>query len=143
MEENMIKADKKTRIINLVIIIAIVLIAIFLYGYLQRYYLRLNTLAEEHPDQAIMKVVGLVKLIIIANPIITFGFMLYFILLGTKTYKSEQFPPPGTKVVRNTRLILGSKAKKYAYGLWIFAALLVVFVIVITIMLNNLLLTII
>jgi len=90
-----------------------------------------------------MKIVNLIKIFIIINPIVTFGFMIYFILLGTKTYKSGLFPPPGVKVIRDTKLVKGDKARKYAVGLWLVAALLIFFAIGVTMVLNNLLQTII
>jgi len=132
-----IKADNKTRIIYLILILILVLLAIALYIYWQSYYSRLTILAEQHPDEALMKVVGLIKIFILINPIIILGFMIYFISLGTKTYKSNQFPPPGVKVIRDIRLRKGHKAKRYAIGLWLFAAALLIFAIVLTVLLNN------
>jgi hypothetical protein len=137
MGNKMIRADKKTRIIYLILILILVLLAISLYVYWQSYYSRLTILAEQHPDQALMKIVSILKLFILINPIITLGFIIYFISLGTKTYKSNQFPPPGIKVIRDIRLTEGNKAKKYAIGLWLFAVALMIFAIVITVLLNN------
>jgi len=143
MEEKMIRADKKSRTIYLIIIIIIIILAVLLYKYWQDYYRELSALSENHPDLALMKVMNLIKVFIIINPVITFGFMIYFILMGVKTYKSELFPPPGIKVIRDTRLIEGDKARKFAIGFWLIAALLLVFTVGITILLNNFLKTII
>jgi len=143
MEERMVRADQKSRTIYLIIIIIVIILAILLYRYWQGYYRELSILAENHPDLAIMKVMNLIKVFIIINPIITFGFMAYFIIMGVKTYKSELFPPPGIKVIRDTKLVEGDKARKYAVGFWLIAALLLIFATGLTILLNNFLKTII
>ncbi|MFC1887788.1 hypothetical protein ACFLYK_03165, partial [Candidatus Cloacimonadota bacterium] len=116
--------------------------ALLLYRYWQDYYSDLTDLAESHPEQALTKLVNLVKAIVYINPLITAVFMIYLIVVGAKTYRSEQFPPPGVKVIRDTKLTEGDNAKKYAVGLWFIAAALMVFAIVITILLNNFLRTI-
>jgi hypothetical protein len=63
--------------------------------------------------------------------------MIYFIIIGAKTYRSQQFPPPGLKVIKDTKLTRGKKAKNYALGLWIFAVALMIFAVAFTVLLNN------
>ena len=142
MDEKIVKADRNTKIYYLIVIIILIVAAFFLYRYWQGYYEKLTILAENHPEQALMKVADLIRIVIYINPIVMAGFMIYFIVLGIKTYRSEQFPPPGVKVVRDTKLTEGSKAKKYALGLWFVVLILIVFTILITILLNNFLQTI-
>jgi hypothetical protein len=137
MVEKIIRADKKTKVFYLILIVILIAAALLIYGIWQNYYGELNQLAENHPDQALMKIMNLVKVIIIINPVITAFFMIYFIVLGTKTYRSRQFPPPGIKVIRDTRLTEGEKARKYAMGLWFIAAILFIFAISITVLLSN------
>ncbi len=137
MDEKIIRADKKTRIVYLVLIVLLIIAALFIYRYWQNYYGDLSKLADTHPEQAMMKLMSLVKAFILINPIIMAAFMAYFIIVGAKTYRSGQFPPPGIKVIRDTKLTRGDQAKKYALGFWLIAATLLVFAVMITILLNN------
>ena len=54
----------------------------------------------------------------------------YSCLLAWRTLKSEQFPPPGQKVYRDTRIRRGNKAKWISYLFFINGALAIAFPIV-------------
>ena len=137
MDDIIVRADKRTRIIYLILILILVIIAVFIYRYWQGYYNNLSDLAETHPDQALMKMANLLKTFILINPIISGAFIIYFLVIGAKTYRSQQYPPPGLKVIKDTKLTQGKKAKNYALGLWVFAAVLAIFAVAFTILLNN------
>lgn len=137
MDEMIVKADKKTRIIYLILIIIIIIAALFIYRYWQSYYENLTEMAEDHPDLVLLKIANLLKIFILINPLVSGVFMIYFITIGVKTYRTQQFPPPGVKVIKDTRLTRGDKAKKYAIGLWLIAVALLIFAVAFTILLNN------
>lgn len=50
---------------------------------------------------------------------------LYSIRLGRRILESEQFPPPGTKVVRKAQVRKGKAAKRYGYGAVLYGLLLI------------------
>jgi len=137
MDDNILRADKKTRIVYLIIILVLVIAAFLIYTALQNYYQHLNSIAEDHPEEALTKVMKQVQIMIVVNPIIIAIFMLYFIILGVKTYQGRQFPPRGVKVIRDTKLVTGGKARKYAYGLWAVSVLLLIFAVMLTLLLNR------
>jgi hypothetical protein len=50
----------------------------------------------------------------------------YLILLARRTLRSDQYPPPGMRVIRETRLRKGTQAKRAALSLIVLASLLMV-----------------
>lgn len=63
------------------------------------------------PDAAIQKIKGLIVGIIAVNAVLSSVFGLSFVLLAVRVFRSGQFPPPGMKVIRDTVLRTGRKAK--------------------------------
>ncbi len=54
------------------------------------------------------------------------GMGAYLILLARRTLRSGQYPPPGMKVTRDTKLRTGNQAKGVALSLIVLASLLMV-----------------
>jgi hypothetical protein len=50
----------------------------------------------------------------------------YFIILVRRTFESGQYPPPGMRVIRETRLRRGTQAKMAGISLIIFSCILIV-----------------
>jgi len=111
MNEEIVHGDKNLRrcMILLVIILTIVggWIIVLSFNYLDD----IRSLAKEDLNEAARKLIvftyfyaaGFVALIVI-----TFGHLLW---LGIRIIKSGQFPPPGMKVIRDTKNVRGIKAK--------------------------------
>lgn len=136
-KQKIVKADNRLRIIGLILIILILLACFVTYNLFQKYYKQVQIVAESNPELAIVKMASILKAIVYINPIIFFLFFLYFITMGTKTYRSQQYPPPGVKVIRDTYIVEGKKAKIYGIGLWVVAFILVLFAIVFFLLMNN------
>lgn len=137
-QREIIKADKRLRITIIILFIIIIGATLLAYTMFQRYFLTIQNIADSDPEAAIMKMVNILKAIVYVNPIIFLLFFVYFISLGYKTFKSKQYPPPGVKVIRDTYMIRGKKAKGYAIGLWITAIILIVLALTFSFMMNNL-----
>jgi hypothetical protein len=58
------------------------------------------------PDSALNNLIMLVRFMFLS--IVPFG--VYILSLGCKVLKHQQFPPPDTKVIKDTRIIVGEKA---------------------------------
>lgn len=71
----------------------------------------IEALAAVDPDAAIQKIKRLIVGIIAVNAVLSSVFGLYFVLLAVRVFRSGQFPPPGMKVIRDTLLRTGKKAK--------------------------------
>jgi uncharacterized protein involved in exopolysaccharide biosynthesis len=140
MENNnrfIVRADKKLRIRYIIILAVIILIFIVIFKYFLNYKHSMEILAENNPQLALGKIVALLKVIIYINPIFFLAVTIYFLGMGIKTYRTEQFPPPNIRVIRNTQLLTGAKAKQRAIILFIFSILLIIFAVVITLFMNK------
>src|SRR4030065_221537 len=51
-----------------------------------------------------------------------------FIIFARRTFKSGQYPPPGMRVIRNTRLRTGAQARRAAISLIVCSGILIVIV---------------
>mgnify|MGYP006301148669 CR=1 FL=1 len=71
----------------------------------------IEALAAVDPDAAIQKIKGLIVGIIAVNAVLSSVFGLYFVVLAVRVFRSGQFPPPGMKVIRDTLLRTGNKAR--------------------------------
>jgi hypothetical protein len=74
-------------------------------------------LTRGNPDLAVKKVMFLLKWWLGLGSLPILGLAVYQILLARRVLQSGQFPPPGTKVVRDTKIRTGGKAKKAAITL--------------------------
>ena len=62
---------------------------------------------------------GLVSLLLLVTGV-------YFIILARRTFKSGQYPPPGVRVIRDTRLRTGTQVKKIALSLIVLSCILII-----------------
>ena len=108
--EKIVKTDKEFRKKILLITLLLVVAGIVFIFYFQNYLTELRSLAEENPELTLQKIISSMKIIIFSLMIIFAGAGIYFLRLGILTIKSSQFPPPGIKVIKDTRLIEGKNA---------------------------------
>jgi uncharacterized protein with PQ loop repeat len=125
MNQDIVPTDKEFR---KRFIVFLVLIAIFFAVAIFSMKSYLNQMAErtrENPDLAVEKVVVLLKWWLGLGSLPILGLGLYQILLARKVLKTGQFPPPGMKVVRDTKIRMGNKAKKAAISLIVLSSIII------------------
>ncbi len=108
--EKIVKTDSNFRKKILLITLLLVVAGIVFIFYFQNYLTGLKLLAEEYPELALQRIIYSMKIIIFMLMIIFAGAGIYFLRLGILTIKTSQFPPPGIKVIKDTRLIEGKNA---------------------------------
>jgi hypothetical protein len=105
MNQGIIRADSKYRRKVALIYAALILLGVVIIGmvlpWAQKYLQRLEPVTALW----VMKVV----LIVMFLSIIPMA--LYLLAFGCKVLASGQFPPPGVKVIKDTRIIQGEKAR--------------------------------
>ena len=116
MENQIIQADKKLRKQVLVGICIFILVSGLLIHMMLAYLQECKSLAETDAVMAISNISHLVTIITIANAFVSSVFALYVFSVATKVLKSGRFPPEGMKVIKDTRLLTGRKAKRMAMG---------------------------
>jgi hypothetical protein len=122
MNDTIIAADKKFRrqiIITLAVALPVCL-GIF-YGF-KLYFLKIP--AGSDVTWLIKKVNKVILWVWVANGAISAWLSTRLAIMSMNTFKSQRFPPPGMRVIRDTKICTGRKAKIHGF-LLIAAALLV------------------
>ena len=120
MNQEIIRADKRHRRKFFVIYILLVSLGAVLFEWVvpwgKEYLQRLD------PETALSVVK--IALVVMFLSIVPFG--LYLWKFGRKVMEHQRFPPPGVKVIRDTRLIEGEKAKVRGQVMVVLALILIV-----------------
>ncbi len=74
----------------------------------------IETLAETKPAAALEELRGLVTVVSMVNALLSSVFCAWFAVRAYRTYTSERYPPPGTRVLRDTKLRTGRDARMMA-----------------------------
>jgi hypothetical protein len=126
MDTDLIPADKALRKKVILFLIIVVLTSLVLEPHFKAYMDQVSQLSEEDPDLALEKTMLLLKWSLRAVFVALVGMGVYLILLARKALRSGQYPPPGMRVIRDTRLRTGNQAKRAAVSLIVVASLLIV-----------------
>jgi len=126
MDTDLIPADKALRKKFVIFLVIIVLTSVTLEPHLKAYMDQINQLSKEDPALALKKTMLLLKwsLRVVSLALLVMG--VYLILLARRTLRSGQYPPPGMRVIRDTRLRTGNQAKRAAVSLITLASFLIV-----------------
>jgi hypothetical protein len=125
-QEKVIKADGtlKRRIILFYLVVAFVGIIIFKlsYDYLQE----MKALAYQDIDTAVDQMLLFIRVWLAVSIAAVVGIGGYLLWFSVRVLRSGQMPPPGTKVVRDMKVVEGEKAMTRAKALIVASVLLVV-----------------
>ncbi len=126
MNQAIARADKefRKRFIIFLVLIAIVFAVAILST--KSYLDQIGQLAPGNPDLAAQKVMFLFKWWLGLGSLPILGLAVYQMLLAWRVLKSGQFPPPGMRLVRDTKIRTGRKAKKVAISLIVLSSLIIV-----------------
>ncbi|MBF0529179.1 MAG: hypothetical protein HQK55_07895 [Deltaproteobacteria bacterium] len=120
MTEEIVRADRTTRITVVVIVIVVMVIVGFLFQWgLPRLVFHLKTLPAEEAVQTIK-----IGLVVTFGSVIPIG--LYMFVIGRRTSREERFPPRGLKVLRDTKIISGPSAVRRGRVIQALGALLMI-----------------
>jgi MFS family permease len=113
--DEIIPADNRHRKKMIILIIGIVLAAMILGLYLNGYLAELRQEALERPEWAYPKMITLMKWVLgtAALGITLAG--VYLLVIAFRALKAGRYPPPGMKVIKDTRVKTGRQAKIMAY----------------------------
>jgi hypothetical protein len=88
----------------------------------------MEQLRRESPGLAGKKVILLLKWWMSLGSLPILGLAVYQIILARRILKSGRFPPPGMKVIRDTKIQTGAKAKKVAISLIVLSSIIIVII---------------
>jgi len=126
MNTGVLPADKNLRRKFFIFLELFTIAVILVVPYFNDYIDQIKQISKENPDLAFKKSILLLK--------ITLGFVFwsllitgtYLIVIARKVLKSSQYPPPGMRVIRDTRLRTGTQAKMVAISLIALSCILMV-----------------
>jgi hypothetical protein len=125
MNQDIIPADKNLRkkffIFLGVSVIAVLIIVPYFNGYLEH----IKQISERNPELAFKKSIFILKVSLGLVSILLLMTGVYLIILARNTLKSGQYPPPGMRVIRETRLRTGTQAKMAGISLIILSCILI------------------
>jgi len=127
MEQDIVQADKALRKKFILFLILFTMVVILVEPTLNRYIEEIKQASEKDPGLAFKKSMvalkvslGLVSLLLLVAGV-------YFIALARRTFKSGQYPPPGMRVIRDTRLRIRTQSKRAGILLIALSWILIIF----------------
>jgi uncharacterized BrkB/YihY/UPF0761 family membrane protein len=126
MNQDIVPADKDLRRKFLFFLIFSVIAILFAAPYFNDYMQQIKQISKENPDLAARKAMFLLKISLgfVFLTLVTTG--IYSVIIARKVLKSGQYPPPGMRVIRDTKLRTGRQAKIAAISLITLSCVLVI-----------------
>ena len=127
MDQDMVRADKSLRKKLILFLILFTIIVILIEPTINRYIEEIKQTSEKDPELAFKKSMVALK---VSLGLVSFLLLMtgvYFIALARRTFKSGQYPPPGMRVIRDTRLRTGTQAKRAGIYLIALSCILIIF----------------
>ena len=126
MNTGVIPADKELRKKFIIFLVLVTIAFIAFKPHIKGYMDQIDQLSKKNPELAYKKTMLLLKWSMGVVFILLLSMGVYLSLLARRTLRSGQYPPPGMRVIRDTRLRTGNQAKRAAISLIVLASILIV-----------------
>jgi hypothetical protein len=126
MDQDIVPADKELRKKFIIFIVLATIVAIIIEPYIKGYLDQIEQLSPKNPELAFKKSMFILKVALDLVSLLLLSMGVYFVFLARKTLRSGQYPPPGMRVIRDTRLRTGTQAKRVAISFIAFSCVLIV-----------------
>ena len=126
MNRDIIPADKNLREKFIIFLVLFTIVVILIEPSIDRYIEQIKQISEKDPEVAFKKSMFALKVSLGLVSFLLLIMGVYFIILARRTLKSGQYPPPGVKVIRDTRLRSGTQAKRVAISLIALSCILII-----------------
>jgi 1,4-dihydroxy-2-naphthoate octaprenyltransferase len=127
MNQDVVPADKNLRkkffIFLGLSVIAVLIIVPYFNGYLEE----IKQVFKENPEVAFKKSMFVLKATLSFVSLLLVMAGIYSMFLARRTLKCGQYPPPGMKAIRDTRLRTGTQAKRAGISLIALSCILIIF----------------
>lgn len=120
-EEGIQRADPRFRRQVLTALLLFLLAGALAYPRLRAYLDETTALAAYDPDGAAMRVRRVLIVFAAVNAVVSIGLAAYMCSLGVRTHRAQRFPPPGVRVIRDTPVRTGRRARVMAAGQFVLA----------------------
>jgi hypothetical protein len=124
-ERKIIRADRTLRTVTVIGFALVLLIGIIAFVYTEAFLRDMKVLAQESPSRAAAKVGLVLKVLTIGAAVIPVAVGAYLTRVAVLTWWSSEFPPPGTRVLRDTTVTTGPTSRGWALFALLVAVILV------------------
>ncbi len=124
-ERKIVRADRTLRTVTLIGVALVLLIGVIALVYAEAFLREMKVLAQESPSQAAAKVGLVLKVLTIGAAVIPVAVGAYLARVAVLTWWSSEFPPPGTRVLRDTTVTTGPTSRRWALFALLVAVILV------------------
>jgi hypothetical protein len=128
MPQDMVPADKNLRKKIIFLLVFFVLGIMLLSPYLNSRLADWRQAAAENPETALARYSPLIKWLLGITALMVSAASTYLIVVAIRILRTDRYPPPGLKVIRDTRLQTGRRAKITAYVLLVNSIVMIVLI---------------
>ena len=125
MNQDVVPTDKELRKKIIIFIVLVTIVVIVTEPYIKGYLDQIEQLSQKDPQLAFKKSMFILKVALGFVSLLLLSMGVYFVLLARKTLRSGQYPPPGMRVIRDTRLRTGAQAKRVAISFIALSSILI------------------
>ena len=122
----LIKADRALRVVAVASLATLSILGGVAIAYTKAFTDRIRMMATESPEQAANVAGEAFKTITALMAVIPLAVGIYLTYVSVRTWRIGEFPPPGTRVLRDTIVTVGPKSRTWATIGLVVAVLLVV-----------------
>jgi cytochrome bd-type quinol oxidase subunit 1 len=126
MNQDIVPADKSLRKKFIIFFVLLTITVILIEPTINRYVEQIKQISEKNPEVAFKKSMFALKVSLGIISLLLLMAGLYFIVLARRIFKYDQYPPPGMRVIRDTRLCIGTQAKRVAISLIALSCILII-----------------
>ena len=124
-DRKIIRADRTLKTVTLIAVALALLIGVIAFGYTGSFLRDMKALAQESPSQAAARVGLVLKVLTIGAAVVPVAVGAYLTRVAALTWRSSEFPPPGTRVLRDTTVTTGPTSRRWALFALLMAVILV------------------
>lgn len=125
-ERKIIRADPTLRMLTLFGVVALLVAGVVAIVFTESFLRGVRELAQESPREAVARVGVVLRLVAVAAAVVPIAVGAYLARVAFLTWRSGEFPPPGTRVLRDTVVTAGPGSRRWAVFAILVAALLLV-----------------
>jgi len=126
MNQDILLADKNLRRNFFIFLGLLTMAGILLAPHFNEYVEQIKQISKENPELAFKKSMTALKVSLGLVFLLLLMIGIYLILLARRTLKSGRYPPPGMRVIRDTRLRTRTQARRGAIFLVALSSILIV-----------------
>ncbi|NIM49258.1 MAG: hypothetical protein GTN78_19765 [Gemmatimonadales bacterium] len=119
-----IRADATLRTVTLISVAVALVLGSIAFVYAESFLRDMKELAQESPSQAVARVGLVLKVLAVGMSVIPVAVGAYLGRVAVLTWRSGEFPPPGTRVLRDTAVTTGPGSRRWAMVALILALVL-------------------